>query len=343
MMRLLLRVTTMFVKKILDRKIVCNRDCFSDSRYDRFHEILKPVSDKAIAKLKGLIFGVELYIIEYVPSIAVLIHIPRAVKSNLEMNQETFAQPEYKEGLEADAVCGQCGSVNPEGTLICKMCGNNLRDQRMLRLAADQMLEAEGEPMERSQFLARALTILGLLIVLWLGINAGRIASLLTTAESYVPESAIYARPSVFWNDADSQRFTKMHRELMLHFPTESDAESARMSSAPMSNFTSGRYALYERLGTGARFVGAAIVETEGNECYYVAVLRPNIEIRGKANLLNESFITNWDEAGVALEDEFYAITGVALLQPDGSVSINGQSDVNSRRHQALAYRLGAY
>ncbi len=259
------------------------------------------------------------------------------------MNQEPFAQPEYKEGLEADAVCGQCGNVNREGTLICKTCGNNLRDQRMLRLAADQMLEAEGEPMERSPFLARAVTILGLLIVLWLGINAGRIASLLTTAESYVPESTIYASPSAFWNDADSERFDKMHRDLMRQLPTESDAESARMSSAPTANITSGRYALYERLGTGARFVGAAIVEIDGNECYYVAVVHPSIEVRGKANLLNEAFITNWDEAGVSFEDEFYAITGVALLQPDGSVSINGQSDVNSRRHQAFAYRLGAY
>ena len=35
---------------------------------------------------------------------------------------------EAVEHLDADAVCEPCGNVNPEGTLLCKTCGNNLRD-----------------------------------------------------------------------------------------------------------------------------------------------------------------------------------------------------------------------
>jgi len=61
------------------------------------------------------------------------------------MHKEPFKPPEYREGIEADAVCAQCGSANPEGTLICKTCGNNLRDQRMLRITADQLLDADTE------------------------------------------------------------------------------------------------------------------------------------------------------------------------------------------------------
>ena len=41
------------------------------------------------------------------------------------------------ERLDADAVCGSCGTVNPEDTLLCKSCGNNLRDQRQTRIAVD--------------------------------------------------------------------------------------------------------------------------------------------------------------------------------------------------------------
>ena len=61
------------------------------------------------------------------------------------MHKELFEHPDYHEGIEADAVCAQCGSANPEGTLICKTCGNNLRDQRLMRIAADQILDADVE------------------------------------------------------------------------------------------------------------------------------------------------------------------------------------------------------
>ena len=43
---------------------------------------------------------------------------------------------EHVEHLDADAVCEACDTVNPEGTLLCKTCGNNLRDQRARRMKA---------------------------------------------------------------------------------------------------------------------------------------------------------------------------------------------------------------
>ena len=56
--------------------------------------------------------------------------------------------------LEADAVCEQCGTVNPEDTLLCKKCGTvinvflndrNARccNQLMVPLIEDSITEAE--------------------------------------------------------------------------------------------------------------------------------------------------------------------------------------------------------
>lgn len=259
------------------------------------------------------------------------------------MKQETFAPPEYREGLEADAVCGQCGSVNPEGTLICKTCGNNLRDQRLMRLAADQMLETEREPNERSPFLFRALTILGLLIVLWLGLNAGRLTTLLTTVDYAESEQATYARPSLFWSGEQHALFDELHTALVAQFPTETEAEAVRLNAAPTdAGMVDGRYVLFERLGTGTRFVGAASVQIERDTVFYVAVLTQGVEIRGQAAMHNNTSVSSWDDAGATYDEEYFALSGTAILQPDGSLDISGHSDHNTVIYQARAYRQGS-
>ncbi len=256
------------------------------------------------------------------------------------MKHEDFAPPEYKEGLEADAVCGQCGNVNPEGTLICKTCGNNLRDQRMLRMTADQMLEEEAESANRSVFLIRALSVLGILVVLWLGINAGRIASVLTSADDAgTAEEIIYTNPELFWTGPEGATYDAMRDELAAQFPSESDAESARMSVSPTQQITEGRYVVFQRLGTGMRFVGAAVVRADNEGWRYNAQLLDDIEIRGYASHDGQSLETQWDEAGVLYEGEYFAATGRAFPQAQGSISISGESNANNRRFSGLAYR----
>ncbi len=257
------------------------------------------------------------------------------------MKNDSFAPPEYKEGIEADAVCSQCGSINPEGTLICKTCGNNLRDQRLLRLTADQMMEAEGEIADKPTFLIRALTILALLIILYFGLNAGRIASFLTTAEEGGLESTIVTQPQLFWNDTETTRYQAMKSTLDAVYPSPAQAESARLNTMPLSQVEGGTYVLFERLGTGLRFAGAAVIKMEGNMWHFVAALTDGVEIRGKAVYDNRLFLTQWDQAGANFNEEFFAVTGVASLQEDGSITISGQYDANNLRYQAVAYRLG--
>ena len=256
------------------------------------------------------------------------------------MVREPFEQPEYREGIDADAVCSQCGTVNPEGTLLCKKCGNNLRDQRLLRMTADQMLDAEVDGIPKSSFLFKALPILGLLIVLWLGLNAGRISSMLTTAGDTSGSYTISSRPQVFWEGTENDIYESLHARLMTRFPSHADAESARLEMTPLTAISDGIYALYERSGTMERFVGAAIVSSQGNVLHYAAQLNGNVEIRGRAMPFDEALAPPWEEAGMLYEGVYYALAGVATLRQDGAVQLSGQCDHNTLEYESVAYKI---
>ncbi len=258
------------------------------------------------------------------------------------MDREPFAQPEFREGIEADAVCGVCGTANPEGTLLCKTCGNNLRDQRLLRITADQMLDADAEGSSDYTFLAKALTVLGLLVVLWLGLNVNRISSFLTTPEEHFGKSSEVTNPQVFWEGDDREVYNELQRELSARFPSYSAAETARLESSPMVAFADGLYALYQPVVGGEQFVGAVMVRFQDELWYYTAQLSGNIEIRGMAaenqNVLN----TAWNQGGLLYEGAYHALSGMATLGANGIISVSGKSDLNPTEYQSAAYRLGA-
>ena len=255
------------------------------------------------------------------------------------MKQENFTAPSYKEGLEADAVCQQCGSVNPEGTLICKTCGNNLRDQRQLRMQADQMLDAEAPASERSVFLLRALPVLGILLLLWFGLNVGRMTSMLTSADNTVGDGdTILADPAVFWSGPRSNIYDTMMSNLSDNLPSETDAENARINVLPSSTLQAGDYVLFERLGTGTQYAGAATLSLDGDIWRYSASLIDGIEIRGEASFTDNLLVSRWDQAGAFYEGQYVAVTGTAEALPDGSIDLSGESTHNTQVFQAIAY-----
>ena len=51
------------------------------------------------------------------------------------MAERNVPRQHSAERVDADAVCARCGAVNPEDSLLCKVCGNFLRDLRGRRLA----------------------------------------------------------------------------------------------------------------------------------------------------------------------------------------------------------------
>ena len=259
------------------------------------------------------------------------------------MKHETFAPPSYREGLEADAVCQQCGSVNPEGTLICKTCGNNLRDQRLLRMQADQILDADVTNSERSVFLMRALPVLGILLILWLGLNVGRMTDMLTSADNATSEDiGIVADPGVFWSGPASATYDAMFSDLTANLPSEADAENAKINVFPSSTLQAGNYVLFERLGTGSQYTGVAAIEVDGDTCRYNASLNGGIEIRGEASLLEGIFVSEWEQAGALYQGQYLAISGTAEALPNGSIDLSGESSHNTQVFRAVAYPYNA-
>lgn len=258
------------------------------------------------------------------------------------MAQDPFAQ-EYKETIDADAVCGQCGKENPEGTLLCRYCGNNLRDQRLLRLAADTMMAGEEKSQERRTFLLGAVTVLGLLFVLWLGINISGISARLTSVPENEGAPTITLRPFVFWDGADAAVYAALERSLNDNFPTASQAETVRMNPAANPS-AEGAFVLFERLGTSATFVGGTVVKMEGDRYYFVARLLDGSEIRGtgRKDAATGHFGAEWTDVGIRRNDSYYAGSGVLTVSPDGGFSIMAKADFSDRTYQAMAYSLRA-
>lgn len=77
------------------------------------------------------------------------------------------------EHLDADAVCELCGNVNPEGTLLCKQCGNNLRDQRSRRMhttgGPTSVVESS---FSISRIVRGVVIVFGICAVLWVALEA---------------------------------------------------------------------------------------------------------------------------------------------------------------------------
>jgi len=221
--------------------------------------------------------------------------------------------------LDADAVCAQCGMVNPEGTLLCKNCGNNLRDQRQLRLQADEALQGrELATEQRNTFLRNALAVLGALILLYVGLNAGNLMNLLTSPQT-ADENVVTVSPHLYWDDQTKAAPFETLVKQVDPLPSEMDAATARMN-ATVTPLHTGRYVLFSSSGVnGEQYVGCASVRVQGPDVIFAAKLLNGLEIRGEI-LSNEGlFYTPWDRSGVKLPDGSYQYgAGSSQQQADG-------------------------
>jgi len=144
-----------------------------------------------------------------------------------------------------------------------------------------------------------------------------------------------------FWEGDGHEVYDEYHGQLLRRFPSFSDAESARLESNAMTVFDDGLYALYERLGTTERFVGAAVAWQQDNEWHYVAQLNGEIQIRGKATVSDQILHSQWGQVGMNNNGAFQALTGQAFLGVDGVITISGRSDAAVTQYQSAAYRVG--
>jgi hypothetical protein len=236
--------------------------------------------------------------------------------------------------VDADAVCEVCGNVNVEATLICRICGNNLRDQKARRLAAEALLLDSDRPSSR-QFVRGGLVVLALLVLAWTAINANRIADAVINANAPEdPLSALFASPQ----DAV---FSEMLAEAQALAPTLEQVQSYAASGV-VGDGIAGRYALVMNSTYGGPVVvGTAVVRSDAAGTLFVASLG-EIHLRGTAQAQGVSaYRSAWnDAAGRDAQGQIFAVSGVAVTQPDGSVECFGQSTLDESNYEVVAYRL---
>lgn len=249
------------------------------------------------------------------------------------------SQPEVKfERIDADAVCAQCGTVNPEDTLLCKTCGNNLRDQRARRVVG-LPAEVDAEP-QRLSLLAKLLAVFGILLVLWVALNMKRIENGMLGIQS--PESDA----DVYWSyGSDRSVYEEMIGELQSRPVTAQEAEQAQQLLGNDSAPIDGRYVLIASSAMNHKYVvGQANVRLYGDRILFVALLNSGDgEVRGEAVFEAANKIAARDSAGVKIDNKYYGASGLAQKIDTGGYDCAGINDYDSQICSFKAYRVPSY
>lgn len=251
------------------------------------------------------------------------------------MSHESVTEHNPMQPLDADAVCVQCGTVNPEGTLICRSCGNNLRDQRAHRLAAHQEFDAVAEPMERRRILLGLLALLGILLILWTTLNIDRVTDWVISFQMGTGNLA-----EQYWSGDDAPLFEEMLRVLESKGPTGAEAQEA-LNAPVLSDMDEGIYVIGVSAGElGYRPIGTAYVQLQGDRFYFVAQLRGEVEVRGVANWQGSFLKADWDDAGARHRRTFHQISGVVTQQSNGLYDGYGRSASDDSPYSFVASRV---
>lgn len=233
--------------------------------------------------------------------------------------------------LDADAVCAQCSTVNAEGTLLCKVCGNNLRDQRNWRMQADQAMDMEHTGHRRRAVSSGILFVMAIGIIIATLVNQELIVEWLINVQTPSEPSL----QSLWAGDFDTY-FQPMLDEVD---GAGMDAESAKaaLENSPQYPELPGLYVLFD----GETYLGTASVRIEGQEVYFVARLEKGEEVRGVARAGADNIIVNPESSALRLRrGPLISFTGVAI--PKGGGMLECMGDNGAVRESLNAYRIPA-
>ncbi len=240
------------------------------------------------------------------------------------MNNANLGGAFQIEKLDADAVCAQCNTVNAEGTLLCKVCGNNLRDQRNRRMQADQAMDLEHTGQRRRAWLSGIFFVLALVLI------ASTLMNQELIVEWLIEEKA--PATDLLWTGQYDAYFRPMFEEIEAAGLTPESA--AALQVATPSDMLEGVYALFD----GDTFLGTASFRIEGEDAYFAAMLENEREVRGIARLEANNYIALPEFSGIDHRGSVTPISGVAMPQEDGAVECMG--DDGQERSSFMAYRL---
>lgn len=254
------------------------------------------------------------------------------------------SQPDGSEHrLDADAFCMVCSSVNPEGTLICKTCGNNLRDQKARRVAGTAGGEGELllEP-ERTAWLPKALVVIGILVVIWTAWNLQDIENWLVGAQA-----ADLQGGQIYWEGSNSAIFDEMAQQLEADPLTAAEKKQARddlqenPQAVPAPGSYDGHYVLVRTGGIPGEFGEAIVRQVDDERILFVARLnRGRAELRGEAFFEGDSSIAARNTAGLMINGRYYGAMGVATYNGPVWYTCYGACDLNDASYSALAIRV---
>ena len=234
---------------------------------------------------------------------------------------------------EQDAICAQCGTANPDGSETCPACGNDLRAQRVQRMAHDDpaVLAQQARKQKQTRI---ALAAGGVALLLAVALNAGRIADWIIDRGD---EEAV-----ALWRGAAAASFEDLAAEVEAWELTPQQIDTALFAGGPGGDL-SGRYVLM-RPGHGRGAVlGRAIVEEIDDRLYFVAVLTGGPEIRGIASVYPEYQRVVADIAGIRENGVHQQVYGWATPGDHGGFVCYGQMDFEREGFLAVdAFRVPA-
>lgn len=232
-----------------------------------------------------------------------------------------------------DAVCEACDEVNPPGTLLCKTCGNNLRDQQQRRFANLGAPEIQDESLLKQprRFLAALLSVFGIVVIIWVALNSDNIVQWLTDAQMKSTASSSAATAERFWTGESASVFDDMLRALERAPITAEEIAVADITQT--GTLATGRYYLKDGNYDGAVIIGQAYVYCDENEIFFVAKIPPGYEIRGTATYELQAL-----DVGIRFQGQFAGGLGQGQILEDGSIACYGEAGADSIIYQAVGY-----
>ncbi len=230
--------------------------------------------------------------------------------------------------VDADAVCVQCGSVNPEGTVLCKECGNNLREQRQRRIRGEQSPAEEGRGGLR--LFTGLLTGLGILIVVAATLNISSIEEWLVSVQESDLE---VAGGEDVWGGEIGPMLDGMRVELT-DSPSPRDKRLAAIDHIVAEDLFHGRYVLFRKGAlNGIDVLGEANLQRRDDKIYFVALLDGDVEVRGVAEMARaeegdaaEPMPTVWRSGSVRVDGATHGVYGRAEGHESGAHLVVGTS-----------------
>lgn len=247
------------------------------------------------------------------------------------------------EPIDADAVCEKCGTVNPEESLLCKVCGNNLRDQRRNRISQGKGAETFGRGVSRFRVFTGVLSALGIITLLLTVYSLPNIEAWLVKIQAPDAGDAVAG----LWSGQDALLYDALLEELEQN-PISREEIDASIENPVDDDSYNGRYVLVRKRGgprPGVQVVGDANLSRRGDRIHFVVKLRRRgIDIRGYATLEGPEGEAKrpvvWDSAGVRIRGTEYLAQGYADKQPAGGHLCFAQSQFDDNTYSVAAYRL---